>query len=225
LRSGSAREAMKNKEERMADEKAGDRSPAIHGWSLPSPDDIAGGPSYAAMIDALRTMLDTLAAARPDEATIVALGDDIAAWSRRLAPFAVDEWRQIFARRVDLAGRGQTMIPLITYGPEDAQTLQASVAFGRYFLGGNGAAHGGAVALMFDEVLGRLANVERSVARTAYLHTDFRSITPIETKLDISARFVSEEGRKRLVRAELRNGEIVCAEAEGLFLALKPGQP
>jgi acyl-coenzyme A thioesterase PaaI-like protein len=200
-------------------------TPLIHGWTLPGGDERAGGAPYARMIETMREFLDTLAASRPDEATIAALDATLAGWSQRLGSFATDEWRQIFARRVDLVGRGQTMVPAIAYEEESGSTLRASVAFGRYFLGGNGAAHGGAVALMFDEVLGRLANVGRPVARTAYLRTDFRSITPIDVKLDIRARFVSEEGRKRVVRAELHDGETLCAEAEGLFVALKPGQP
>ena len=33
-----------------------------------------------------------------------------------------------------------------------------------------------------------------------------------------------QEGRKYFVRGELRHGDVVCADAEGLFVALKPGQ-
>jgi acyl-coenzyme A thioesterase PaaI-like protein len=108
----------------------------------------------------------------------------------------------------------------------DAQQVRGTVTFGRYFLGGNGAVHGGAIPLLFDEVLGRLANTgDRPRARTAYLHVDFRSITPVGAKLDVRGWFVSEAGRKRLLRGELRHGDTLCAEAEGLFVQLKPGQP
>lgn len=86
--------------------------------------------------------------------------------------------------------------------------------------------HGGAIPLLFDEVLGRLASSEdRTPARTAYLHTDFRSITPVGEELVVRAWFVSEQGRKRILRAELMHGETLCAEAEGLFIELRPGQP
>jgi hypothetical protein len=33
------------------------------------------------------------------------------------------------------------------------------------------------------------------------------------------------EGRKRFLRSELRDGDVLVAEAEGLFVALNPGQP
>jgi acyl-coenzyme A thioesterase PaaI-like protein len=199
--------------------------PLIHGWGMLGADVRSGGAAYGEMIESLREMLDRLAAARPDEATIAALGIDLAEWADRLAPLAVSEREQIFSRRVDLVGRGQTMLPPIRWDRDEPGRLYASTIFGRYFLGGNGAAHGGAIALMFDEVLGRLANIGRGVARTAYLKTDYRAIAPIERRLDIRAWFVSEEGRKRVVRAELRDGETLCAEAEGLFVSLLPGQP
>ncbi len=177
------------------------------------------------MIVVLRDFLDKVAAAKPDTATIVALGDDLSAWSGRLAPLAVPETEQIFGRRVDLPSFGQTMLPAISSNRQTDGSWIGSITFGRYFLGINGAAHGGAVTLAFDSILGRIANDGRSRARTAYLHTDFRSITPIETRLDFRAWWVSDEGRKRIVRAELRDGDRLCAEAEALFVALRPGQP
>jgi acyl-coenzyme A thioesterase PaaI-like protein len=108
----------------------------------------------------------------------------------------------------------------------DRFSVRGTVRFGRYFLGGNGAVHGGAIPLLFDEVLGRLSgSAGRGLARTAYLRTDYRSITPVGVELDVHGWFVSEEGRKRVLRAELRDGDVLCAEAEGLFIVLNPGQP
>src|SRR5439155_16999965 len=99
------------------------------------------------------------------------------------------------------------------------------VRFGRFHLGGNGAAHGGTIPLVFDDLLGRLSGTGgRAVARTAYLHVDYRNVTPIEQDLDVGAWFVSEQGRKRLLRGVLRDGDTVCAEVEGLFVQLRPGQ-
>ena len=38
------------------------------------------------------------------------------------------------------------------------------------------------------------------------------------------ARFDREEGRKRFLSASIRDGKLICADAEGLFVALRPGQ-
>jgi acyl-coenzyme A thioesterase PaaI-like protein len=210
----------------MSDEDEVGGFPLIDTWGRPGVPDPGGGAAYGPMVEALRDFLDKVAAAKPDETALLSLTDDLKSWSRRLAPFAVDEREQVFAHRHDLPGRGQTMAPAFVVTGGDEQTVRGGVTFGRYFLGGGGAVHGGAIPLLFDEVLGRLANSgQRPRSRTAYLRVDFRSITPVGVELAVSAWFVSEEGRKRLLRGELRHGETLCAEAEGLFVALRPGQP
>jgi len=195
-------------------------------WQEPTVRSPGGGAEYGDMIAALRDFLDDVAAAAPDRETTVALTKDLKDWTDRLAPSAVPERRQIFARRLDLPGRGQTMAPSFIPIAGDREKVEGTVTFGRYFLGGGGAVHGGAIPLLFDEVLGRLASSGgRAPARTAYLHNDFRSITPVGEELVVRAWFVSEQGRKRLLRAELTHGDTLCAEAEGLFIELRPDQP
>jgi acyl-coenzyme A thioesterase PaaI-like protein len=200
--------------------------PPMRTWQEPNVRSPGGGAEYGDMIAALRDFLDDVAAAAPDTATTVALTMNLKDWTERLAQDAVPERRQLFARRLDLPGRGQTMSPNFIPVAGDQQSVEGTVTFGRYFLGGGGAVHGGAIPLLFDEVLGRLASSgDRAPARTAYLHTDFRSITPVGEELAVRAWFVSEQGRKRLLRAELTHGQTLCAEAEGLFIVLRPDQP
>lgn len=200
--------------------------PPMRTWQEPTVRSPGGGTKYGDMIAALRDFLDDVAAAAPDAATTVALTNDLNRWAERLAQSAVPERRQIFARRLDLPGRGQTMSPSFIPIAGDREKVEGTVTFGRYFLGGGGAVHGGAIPLLFDEVLGRLASSGgRAPARTAYLHTDFRSITPVGVDLGVRAWFVSEQGRKRTLRARLTHGDTLCAEAEGLFIELRPDQP
>lgn len=184
------------------------------------------GAVYAGMIDNLRSFLDQLAAARPDPQSIEALSADLRCWAGRLAPMEAAERDRLFGRCTDVPGRAQTMAPRVVVAGVTDDAVTASVFFGPYFLGGNGAAHGGAIPLVFDEVMGRLANsAGRPAQRTAFLHTDFRSITPIGRPLELRAWLVREEGRKRWIRGELHDADTLCAEAEGLFVALRPGQP
>lgn len=179
------------------------------------------GPAYDAMIDTLRRFLDRVAGARPDPAAISALDRDLQSWSQKLAGLAVAEPEQIFARRPGVPGRGQTMWPAYVAGDDGPNAMRGTVTFGRYFLGSRGAVHGGAIPLLFTEALGRLANGgERPRARTAYLNTSHRALTPVGEELVISARVVSEAGRKLLLRGELHHGETLCADAEGLFVVL-----
>jgi len=177
------------------------------------------------MILALRGFLDSLAGGRPDAATMQAITGALSEFSSRLEGFTVTEDDQVYGRRVDLVGRGQATWPAIRFTQSDETCLQGNVTFGRYFLGRNGVAHGGAILFSFDEMAGRLANLgNRTIARTAFVRTDFRAPAPIDTELQISSRFVREEGRKRFVRIELHHGEQLCAEAEVLMVALLQGQ-
>lgn len=200
--------------------------PQIRTWQEPALRNPGGGPEYGEMISALRDFLDNVAAAAPDAATTLELARDLRGWAGRLASAAVGERRQIFARRLDLPGRGQTMAPNFVPTAGDRDSVRGTVRFGRYFLGGGGAVHGGAIPLLFDEVLGRLSNSgDRAPSRTAYLHTDFRAITPVGKELTVRGWFASEQGRKRVLRAELMDGDTLCAEAEGLFIELRANQP
>ncbi|MET0183073.1 MAG: PaaI family thioesterase [Caulobacterales bacterium] len=199
--------------------------PLIDAWSDQHPDK-PGGAAFGVMIEALRGFLDKVAAAAPDQATMEELSQDLGKWSQKLSAFAVGEREQFFAHRMDLPGRGQVMSPRFIVQEGDRNSVRGTVTFGRYYLGGNGAVHGGAIPLLFDEVLGRLANSgARPRSRTAYLHVDFRSITPVGPELTVRGWYEREEGRKRFIRGELRHGDVLCAEAEGLFVELKPGQP
>jgi acyl-coenzyme A thioesterase PaaI-like protein len=107
----------------------------------------------------------------------------------------------------------------------DRDTLRGTVTFSNFYLGANGAVHGGAVTLLFDEVLGRLAGTDRPRCRTAFLKVDFRRVTPVGRALRVEARFEREEGRKRFVHGGLYDGEELTAEASGLWVALREGAP
>ncbi len=183
------------------------------------------GSAYPAMIDTLRGFLDDLAKAKLDEETILGLDEELRQWQGRIAPLAAVEKDRMFGRVDDVPGHGQVMCPAFAIEEQDATSVRARVTFGNYFLGGNAAAHGGAIALLFDEMLGIPANsVGGAMARTAYLHVNYRAITPMDKELQVTASLISVEGRKRMVRGELKYGDRVCADAEGLFLELLPGQ-
>jgi acyl-coenzyme A thioesterase PaaI-like protein len=180
---------------------------------------------YARMIDALRGFLDQLSSARPSSALLREMETTLSRWSGDLDLAQVAEDEREFGRRVDLPGRGQVMSPWLRLEAVSETEVSGTLRFGRYFLGKNGAVHGGAVPLVLDEVLGRAASMAApALARTAYLHVNFRSITPADRDLRVTARIVSVSGRKRLVTGEVYDGSRLCCDAEGLFVELLPGQ-
>jgi hypothetical protein len=83
------------------------------------------------------------------------------------------------------------------------------------------------VPLLFDEVLGRLANSgDRPIARTAYLTVNYRYITRVGIDHQLEAEVQRIAGRKRWVTGRLKDpAGTTVADAEGLFVQLRPGQP
>ena len=196
------------------------------GFNPPEPT-TRGGPDYGRFVEAVRTLQDhTRAADAPDEVITMA-ADLIEAVSELLAPFDADEWTTPSGRRMDLPNRGNIMQVPVDLERTAEDEVGGVARFRRFHLGRNGAVHGGAVALMFDSVLGFAAfRLTRSrKQRTAYLHVNYRKIAPIEKELQVDARIARTEGRKIFVAGRLLDGEAVLAEAEALFVKLNPGQP
>ncbi|QIS16036.1 hypothetical protein F5544_41130 [Nocardia arthritidis] len=64
------------------------------------------------------------------------------------------------------------------------------------------------------------------ISRTAYLHVNYRKITPLQAPLTVCGRVDRIEGRKTFITAELRDeqGDLL-ADCEGLMVQLLPWQP
>jgi hypothetical protein len=186
-----------------------------------------GGAGYARLLEQLRRLQDSYSGAFPPLDELDALAAEIGALADRFDAWQVGEKDGPVGTRHDLPGRGQPALP--AWVAESATDLELSgrVTFGRFFLGGGGAVHGGMLPLLFDDVLGRLANMaDRPVARTAYLKVDYRAITRVGVEHRVTSRIDRMEGRKRWITGELVDpAGVVTAQAEGLFVQLLPGQP
>ena len=121
------------------------------------------------------------------------------------------------------AGGSRTLAPEMFDVTHADDRLDAKVRFSAFYLGGNGAVHGGAIPLLMDQVLGRVANYGRAISRTAYLNIDFRHVTPIETDLRIECFIERVEGRKSFIYGAIYDEDVLTIEAHGLFIELKPG--
>jgi acyl-coenzyme A thioesterase PaaI-like protein len=186
-----------------------------------------GGPDYGRFIEAVRTLQDHSRAADAPDEVISEAADLIEKVSQLLAPYEADEWASPSGRRMDLPNRGNTLsVPLDVHITDDGR-VRGTARFRRFHLGRNGAAHGGAVAMLFDSLLGFTAfKLSGSQAqRTAFLHVDYRNIARVGEELQVDAGLDGVEGRKIHVSGRLLDGDTVLAEAHALFVKLKPGQP
>ena len=196
------------------------------GFNPPEPTQ-KGGPDYGRFLETMRTLQDQARAVDAPDAVVTEAADLLEKVSALLSPYDTDGWNSPSGRRVDLPNRGNVLgVPLELNRIADDR-VAGTVRFARFHLGRNGAAHGGAIGLLFDSVLGYTAHVlsgERA-QRTAFLHIDYRAIVPVEKTLQVTAELTGVVGRKITVRATLFDDDRVLTEAHALFVKLKPGQP
>jgi len=100
--------------------------------------------------------------------------------------------------------------------------IDAVANFGTLYEGPPGCLHGGYIAGIFDEVLGAAQTLSGQAGMTGRLTIHYRSPTPLNTDLHLKARLESVNGRKILCKGTLHAGDRLCAEAEGLFIAVDP---
>ncbi|WP_155763735.1 PaaI family thioesterase [Mycobacterium asiaticum] len=185
------------------------------------------GPGFGKFVTNMRRLQDLAVSADPGDEVWDEAAQRAAALVELLAPFEAPEGAAPAGRTPDLPGMGSLLMPpwiLTRYEPDG---VEMKGHFSRFHVGGNSAVHGGVLPLLFDHVFGTISHVSgRPISRTAFLHVDYRKITPIDTPLVIRGRMTRTEGRKAFVSAELVDGdEAVLAEGNGLMVQLLPGQP
>jgi acyl-coenzyme A thioesterase PaaI-like protein len=86
------------------------------------------------------------------------------------------------------------------------------------FQGPPGRVHGGAVALIIDELMGVVNRVSGRRAFTARLQVHLRAPAPVDVELTFRAWEHEVDGRKVALRAEGRLDETLIVEADALFI-------
>lgn len=176
--------------------------------------------TFDRMAGELRRLLDAIAAAAPDAGLAAAAADDLSALADRFATRAVPPAGRVMGT-LELPGRGQALVPTLHVEAADDDRVTGTVRFGPFHQGTADTAHGGAIAMFLEEVLGYLAVSGRTGSLTASLQLDYRSATLIDRDLRVEAWFDREDGRKRFLRATLHDGETLCVEARALCIALR----
>jgi acyl-coenzyme A thioesterase PaaI-like protein len=185
------------------------------------------GPGFARFLTAMRRAQDLAVSANPDGDTWDEAADRAQELVKLLDPFEAPEGVGPANRTPDLPGAGSLLMPPWKVIKFDPDGVELRVQFSRYHVGGNDAVHGGVLPLLFDSVFGMVIHAAgRPISRTAFLHIDYRKVTPIDTPLTARGRVTSAQGRKAFVTAELvAPGQNVLAESNGLMVRLLPGQP
>lgn len=215
----------------MTEADVGELDPEYeHHGGFPEYGPASPGPGFARFVASMRRLQDLAVSADPGADVWDDAAERVAGLVQRLEPFQADEGRAPAGRVPDLPGMGSLLLPpwmLTRYEPDG---VEMTGYFSQFHVGGNHAVHGGVLPLLFDHMFGMVSHAAgRPISRTAFLHIDYRNITPIDVPLLVRGRVTSAEGRKAFVAAELvdPNGpsDILLAEANGLMVRLLPGQP
>jgi acyl-coenzyme A thioesterase PaaI-like protein len=184
------------------------------------------GPGFGRFVAAMRRLQDLAVSADPADSVWDDAADRAAALVELLGPFEADEGVAPAGRTPDLPGMGSLLLPPWTLTRYQPDGVEMTGHFTRFHVGGNHAVHGGVLPLLFDHMFGMISHAAgRPISRTAFLHVDYRNVTPIDVPLLVRGRVTSIEGRKAFVSAELVYGDTVLAEGTGLMVRLLPGQP
>jgi len=123
-----------------------------------------------------------------------------------------------------LIGLANPLAPPIQVREDGPLRASASVTFGSAYEGPPGSVHGGFVAAAFDEVLGFVQSLGGSPGMTGTLTIVYRAPTPLHTELRFEAELLRSEGRKNFTEARLFAGDLLTAEATGLFISVDPSK-
>lgn len=113
---------------------------------------------------------------------------------------------------------GMPMEPEYGHDAEGRPYAEGMVTLGRAYLGGPDMVHGGYVAGILDHMFGLALHAGPMVAVTATLTIRYLAPTPVGRPLRLRAWFEPTESRRLVGRATCHDGDVLTAEAEGLFL-------
>jgi acyl-coenzyme A thioesterase PaaI-like protein len=123
-----------------------------------------------------------------------------------------------------MIGLANPLAPPITLAKTGDRSAEGWVTFGSAYEGAPGCVHGGFVAAAFDEVLGFVQSLSGSPGFTGTLTVRYRNPTPLHTELHFQCELLRTERRKIFTDGRVTAGDLLCAEAEAIFVSARPGR-
>lgn len=176
---------------------------------------------------ALHRLQDLTVSTRPDPALWTAAAEHLEQACALLDGHQVAEVEAVAGRVLTIPGLGHPLLPPWTVAESGRDGVTMAGHFRQAHVGGNHAVHGGMIPLLYDWLFGMVVTAaEIRPTRTAYLHVDYRKITPIDEPLTARGRISDVDGRKVFIAATMTSADgTVLTEARGLMVRLLPHQP
>jgi acyl-coenzyme A thioesterase PaaI-like protein len=183
------------------------------------------------LADAVRSVIERFVATTAPLEVFHGVADDLEAIAARLEQYPQDH---LFIGYAEAANAGDSEgpfdnSPLMGLSNPLAPPLHleeledrvvGTVTCGSAYEGPPGHVHGGYVAAFFDELLGLTQSLSGKHGMTGRLTVHYRSPTPLYTELRLEGTLDRTSGRKILCSGRMYAGDMLCAEAEGLFITV-----
>ena len=177
---------------------------------------------------AIRELIEQVATADASDAALAEAADAVRAVTAalreagepRTLSFAFNGERpdrSEYRRLNPVSGDLNPLAAPLRYDRVSEDAVEASVTFGVAYQGPPGYVHGAHIAGAFDDVLGLANLASGSPGMTVRLEVRYLRPTPLRAPLSIEARCDGREGRRIFASGRLMAGDVVTAEAEGVF--------
>jgi uncharacterized protein (TIGR00369 family) len=110
----------------------------------------------------------------------------------------------------------------LTFEQDNAnRRIVGRFVLGERYQGGGGFAHGGIIALLLDEAMGKVCRFREVRAVTAELTVEYLKPVRVEQEIIVEGREIEEKGRNLFLAGEIRNeaGDVL-ARGRGRFVVI-----
>jgi uncharacterized protein (TIGR00369 family) len=107
---------------------------------------------------------------------------------------------------------------------QDARRATGKFILSSRYAGGAGFAHGGVIAILLDEAMGKISKLTDERAVTAELNIEYRKPVPVNAEIRVAGWQEDEKGRNRFRIAEIHDAQgNLLARGRSRFVVV--GQP
>ena len=155
-------------------------------------------------VAALRRAIKAIHHVHPehDDADVATAAESLADSLESAGTLGVRQESLLRHTRSPLSGVMNPVAPPMT-SEYHADRVVSTVTFNEAYQGPPACVHGGFVAALLDEALGRARHLTDRNCVTGSLKVDYRRPTPVNVELKVEARIVEMHPRKMLVRGEI----------------------
>jgi uncharacterized protein (TIGR00369 family) len=110
----------------------------------------------------------------------------------------------------------------LTFEQDNAnRKIVGRFVLGERYQGGGGFAHGGIIATLLDEAMGKVCRFREVRAVTAELAVEYLKPVNVQSEIVVEGRETEQEGRNLFMTGEIRNGVgEVLARGKGRFVVI-----